>query len=1035
MTPAKMLRYVIVQRRQRRRGLDQSGPAQVLRGLAVLLIIVVLVVVGVVAGSVGSATGVYAYFTRDLPALEGIEVAEQNFETTKIYDRTGKILLYEVIDPTGGDRTWVKLSELPDSLVCATVAIEDRNFWTNRGFNPRGIARALWDNIRGNDIQGGSSITQQLVKNTIIEPERRVVGQEGPQWKDYERKITEGLLAMRATEVYSKEQILEWYLNTNFYGNLAYGIQAAARVYFNKHVDQLTLAEAATLAAIPQFPYMNPFDNPEDARQRQNIVLDEMEAYAAMPEEHGGFDCQIDPEQIVAAKYEPWELARLTERYDIEAPHFSVYVRRQLEDMYGPELVYRGGLRVYTTLDLDLNEQAQCVARAQIRRLSGEDEATVIQQAIDSGCSAAQFLPPLRQTDIGRDHEVSNAAVIALRPATGEILAMVGSLDYWDEEIDGQYNVAVDGLGRQPGSSFKPFTYVTMLSQGHNAAHMFLDARTAFQQSTGFPYVPENYDRKYHGPQRLRLALARSYNIPAVAALDIAGVDNVLRTSHRMGIDTLDRGLDYYGLSLTLGGGEVHLLDMVYAYGVFGNGGKMYGEPVLQSDLRPGYRELNPVSILRVEDRDGNVIYQYDQPESREILSPQLAYIMNSILSDNRSRWAAMGRPNAMELSGERPAAAKTGTTNDYKDAWTVGYTPQIVAGVWVGNSDNSEMRFLSGLAGAAPVWHAVMEYALQGQTHDPFARPDGLTETTVCAVSGKLPTEHCPVVNELFIPGTEPTDQCPIHRAFHVNRETGLLCTVHTPPELCEERVYEVYPPEAADWIASLAEDQRPPTPPTEFDTIYGPTRGDADAAITEPAPYSYIRGQVPVMGSAKGGDFNYYRVMVGEGLNPIEWIQVGPEHRDQVQQGLLEMWDTSAFDGLYSLRLSIVDHSNAVREATIQVTVDNISPTVDLTYPYDGAEYEIGHDEWANVNAEVADYSVARVEFYEYAGSKEIDPPPDLAPFAVRTVAPFNVNWTLRDVGLGAHTFYVVAVDAAGNQTTSNRVTIFVVAREEEP
>jgi membrane peptidoglycan carboxypeptidase len=1028
-----MVRYVIVQRRQQRRGRDKSGPAQVLRVVAALAIASVLAVVLVITSAVGGAAGVYAYFTRDLPALEGIEVAEENFETTKIYDRTGRTLLYEVIDPTGGDRTWVKLDDMPDYLVCATIAIEDRNFWTNPGFNPRGIARAFWDNLRGNEIQGGSSITQQLIKQTIIEEDLRVVGAEGPEWKDYERKITEGLLAIRATQVYSKEQILEWYLNTNFYGNLAYGIEAASQVYFNKHVDELSLAEAATLAAIPQFPYMNPFDNPEDARTRQNIVLDEMEIFSQMTEEHGDFQCRIDPEELVAAKYEPWELARLTERFDILAPHFSVYVRRLLEEMYGPELVYRGGLRVYTTLDLELNEQAQCAARAHIRRLSNEDEATVIQEAIVAGCDAAQYLTPLRGSQVGRDHELSNASVIVLRPATGEILAMVGSLDYWNEEIDGQYNVAVDGIGRQPGSSFKPFTYVTLLSQGHNAAYMFMDARTAFQQATGFPYVPENYDRKYHGPQRLRLALSRSYNIPAVAALDIAGVDSVLRTAHRMGINTLDRGLDYYGLSLTLGGGEVHLLDMVYAYSVFANGGKMYGEPVLDSQRRPGYREMNPVSILRIEDRDGQVIYEYEQPESREVLSPQLAYLMTSILSDEASRWRAMGRPNPLELSDSRPAAAKTGTTNDYRDAWTVGYTPQLAAGVWVGNTDNSEMKYVSGLGGAAPIWHAVMDYALLSHSHDPFARPEGLTESTVCAVSGKLPTEHCPTVNELFVPGTEPTEPCPIHRAFRVNRETGLLCTVYTPPELCEEKVYEVYPPEAADWIASLEEDARPATPPTEYDTIYGPNRADADAAIVDPAPYSYVRGQVPIMGSAKGGDFNYYRVVFGEGLNPAEWIQIGPEHGEQVHSGLLEMWDTQALDGLYSLRLSIVDHSQALREATIQVTVDNISPTVDLSYPIHESEYEIGKDEWANINAEVEDYSVARVEFYEYAGSRDDDPPPDLAPFAVRDVAPFNVNWTLSGIGPGKYTFYVIAFDAAGNQTKSNRVTIFVVAPEE--
>jgi hypothetical protein len=301
--------------------------------------------------------------------------------------------------------------------------------------------------------------------------------------------------------------------------------------------------------------------------------------------------------------------------------------------------------------------------------------------------------------------------------------------------------------------------------------------------------------------------------------------------------------------------------------------------------------------------------------------------------------------------------------------------------------------------------------------------RPDGLIERPVCALSGKLPTDNCPTVNELFIPGTEPTEHCQVHQTFRVNRETGRLCTVHTPPELCEERVYEVYPPEAADWLASLPEDQRPATPPTEYDTIYGPSRSDAEVAIIAPGPYSYIRSTTPITGNARGGDFNFYRVVFGEGLNPTEWIQIGPDHGDQVDHNVLEFWDVSELDGLYSLRLSVVDHSMALREATIQVTVDNISPTLDLTYPEDGAIYEYGYDEWVNVNAEVQDYSIARVEFY-------VDDKPE--PFAARAVAPFNVNWTIEE--LGKHTFYVIAKDGAGNVTKSDPVTIQVVPRQEE-
>ena len=1007
MTPVPLVRHIVLQLRHRRQKAQRSGLSQILRIIGILLLILLFLNGSIALGGGSAVIGAYAYFTRDLPEPEAIEAADENFETTKIYDRTSQNLLYEVIDPTGGDRTWVPLDQIPDTLICATVASEDRSFWENPGFNPRGIARAFWANIRGQQIQGGSSITQQLIKNVVIEKERRYISAEGPSWKDYERKITEILLAYRITQKYSKEQILEWYLNTNFYGNLAYGIEAASRVYFGKSASELTLSEAATLAAIPQFPKMNPFDDPEAARKRQGLVLDAMVRQGC-----------ITREQAVAAKYEPWHLATLVERFDIQAPHFSIYVRKQLEEMFGPEMVYRGGLRVYTTLDLDLQEQAECVARAQIRRLSGEDDEAVVQEAIANGCQAAQFLPPLYAAGVGRDHHVSNAAVVAIRPGTGEILAMVGSLDYWNQEIDGHFNVAVDGL-RQPGSSFKPFTYVTLLAQGDNVAHMFLDVRKAFQQPNGVPYVPENYDRKYHGPQRMRLALARSYNIPAVEALSLAGVDNVIRTAHKMGITTLDKGLDYYGLSLTLGGGEVHLIDMVYAFSVFANGGRMVGVPVPEAQRRPGYRELNPVAILRVEDRDGKILWQYDesQRQQRDILSPQLAYIMNSILSDRQARCAAFGCPNALELDNNRPAAAKTGTTNDYVDAWTIGYTPQLAAGVWVGNTDNSPMEHVPGSKGAAPIWKAIMEYALADEPIVDFPRPEGLVEKQVCAVSGLLPTPHCPTVTEIFIPGTEPTTYDTIHQVFRINRETGKLATVYTPPELVEEKVFEVYPPEALDWAI---ENERP-LPPTEWDTVYGPNPHAAEVSIVEPQPYSYISGAVVIVGNARGGDFNFYRLAYGAGLNPEAWIQIGIDHGNQVDNGPLEFWDVSQIEeGLYSLQLTVVNRDGSFRQHTIQVTVDNTPPELELTYPPNGAEYIFGDDEWVNVNVEVQDnISVDRVEFYI-----------DDELFSTRRVAPFNDRWIIKSTG--AHTIHVIAYDAAGNKTESPKVKIFV--RREE-
>ncbi len=1009
-TPKKLVRSVIIEKRERCRKQSRSGFNLVLRVVGAFLIIVMVASGLFIGAGAAAAAAIYSTITENLPTPEEVEAKSvQDFETTKIYDRTGQHLLYEVIDPNAGDRNWVQLDEMPEYVVCGTVAMEDKSFWDNPGFDIRGITRAFVSNLLGRRIQGGSSITQQVVKNTVIPMEERFE-------KSYSRKVKEVLIAMELTRRYEKERILEWYINTNFYGNLAYGIDAAARVYFDKSASALTISEAATLIAIPQSPGITPFNMPQEALKRKTLVLDRMLARGC-----------ISTQEAAQARTESWQLAKSEERFDILAPHFSMYVRRELEESYGPELVSGGGLRVYTTLDLSLNRQAQCVAQAYLRILSGEDPTTVISEAAAAGCEAAQYLPDIPANRIGQDFNVNNSAVIVIRPTTGEILAMVGSADYWNPDIKGKFNVAVDGL-RQPGSSFKPFTYVTLLSQGYNAAYMFLDVRQAFDQGPGMaPYVPENYSRNYHGPVLLRDALARSLNIPAVEAMSIAGVDNVLHTAHKMGINTLEGGLQDYGLSLSLGGGEVHLIDMVYAFTIFANNGVMYGQAVPLSALRPGFRELNPVSILRVEDRNGKVLHEYRQPQVRRILEPRLAYLITDILSDRRARIPAFGTPNALELADGRPAAAKTGTTNDFTDNWTIGFTPQYAAGVWMGNTDSREkMINTPGARGASYIWHAVMEYVHQDEPMISFTQPDGLVEVAVCAVSGLLPNGYCPVRTELMIPGTEPTEQDNIHQVYLVNRETGKLATIYTPPELIEERVYEVYPPEAGDWINSLPEGRRPPIPPTEYDTVYGPNLEGAEVAIISPTAYSYINGVVPILGNARGGDFAFYRLVFGQGLNPTAWAQIGPDHGNQVDRNVLENFDTTGLaDGLYTLQLQVVGHDQQnVRQAAIQVTIDNTPPNVDLTYPVAGSEYEYGYDEWVNINAEARDnYALARVEFYRNE---------EATPFNVRTVAPFNIKWTLGPPG--TYSFRVVVYDAAGNKTEDGPVTIYVVPKAEE-
>ncbi len=886
----------------------------------------------VIAGSVGAVVGVYAYYAKDLPPAEELgQRTSSDFQTSRIYDRTGQHVLYEILDPQGGARTRVPLHKIPAHLRNATVAIEDKTFYQNPGINIEGILRAAWSNFQGNPIQGGSSLTQQLVKQVLIPPEERYQ-------VSYARKIKEAILSLELSRRYpgleGKDQILEWYLNTVHYGRLAYGVEAAAEQYFGKSAEELTLAESAMLAVIPQSPLLNPIDNPQEAKKRQELVLDQMYLQG-----------YITAEEAWKAKQE--ELIIVSKPFEIKAPHFVMYVRQLLEEKYGLSAVYRKGLRVYTTLDLDLQNEAERIAREHIASRREE-------------------------------HNVTNAAVVVLNPHNGEIRAMVGSLDYFNREIDGQVNVAISP--RQPGSAFKPFTYVTAFAQGYTPATRVMDIRTSFPDWPNPPYVPENYDRLYRGPISIRRALGCSYNVPAVAVLSWVGVDNVLETAHRMGINTLRA--KYYGLSLTLGGGEVALLDMTYAYGVFARGGVMAGEPVPPQKQQPGFRELDPVAILRVEDAQGNVLHEYKEPHSKQIISPQLAYLITDILADNEARSYALGPNSALKVS--RPAAAKTGTTQNFHDAWTIGYTPDVVVGVWAGNSNNEPMERLPSMLAAGPIWHNVMEYLFKSMPEAPFEEPEGIERVIVDAKSGLLPTPYSgDRRTEIFIAGTAPTNFDDVHRPFRICKTSGQLATVHCPLEVVEEKVFEVYPPDAADWLRQT----KIPRPPVDYCHVHGPGPIVADVAIISPTMYSYVRGIVPIIGNAKPGDFSFWRLQFGEGMNPASWMPIVGDRHDRVERGLLAHWDASRLEGLYSLQLTVVGGSGNYQQSAVQVTVDNISPTVWIMNPWQDKVYVKETDEWVNIQVQAEDnVSMGRMEFYL-----------DNKPIGFSTVAPFSLKWTI--------------------------------------
>ncbi len=948
-----------LRRRWQRQGVHQrTTPIWLRLSLSGVLLIAGLIFTAFGVGAASLVT-VYNSYIQDLPAPgEIVTQTQQQFKTTRIYDRTGTVLLYEIIDPQGGNRTVVPLDRIPAPLKNATVALEDRNFWTNPGFDWYGVLRAAWTTLRGEQVQGASTITQQLVKNVLIPPQERLV-RDPTSLATYNRKAKEIILSIEISNRYDKKRILEWYLNNNNYGNLAYGVEAAAETYFGKHVWDLDLAECATLAAIPQYPALNPIDNPQAALERRNIVLDQMflQGY-------------ITQDEAVAAKSAKMRVT--PKRFDIRAPHFVFYVRRQLEEKYGADVLYRGGLNVYTTLDFNIQQIAEQVAREQVKKLTAEKR------------------------------NVSNASVVVIRPSTGEIVGMVGSVDYFNQDIDGQVNIAL--APRQPGSSFKIFTYLTAFSQGYTAATMLMDVRTVFDDSPNPPYVPENYTRKYYGPVRLRTALGSSFNIPAVKLLQLVGVKNVVNTAHRMGINTLDR--EKYGLALTLGGGETTLLDMTYANSVLANRGVMAGVPVPADQLKPGYRTLDPVSILQVVDANNQVLYEFTQPKQERIVTEQLAYLLSNILSDNVARTPAFGSNSVLKLS--RPAAVKTGTTSDWRDNWTIGYTPDYAVGVWVGNADNSEMEHISGVTGAGPIWRDVMEKIHATLPIHPFVEPPGLVRVEVCATSGLLPTPYCPErVKELFIAGTEPKSYDNIWQPFRIYKPTGKLTTVYCAPDQVEEKVFPIYPPEAADWVR----ENNIPQPPSEYETSCRSSAQGGDVAITAPASYSAVRGIVTIVGNTRVDNLATYRLAFGKGMDPTQWTQIGGDHHERVDNGYLEQWDTSQLDGLYTLKLTVVDRAGQLREAAIQVIVDNQPPTIKIIHPTIGAVYSPEKDEWVSIGVDAVDNaSMSRVEFYV-----------DGAYIGASTVAPFNKKWTIK---MSDHLTKTLA--AAANVTPTLPITV---------
>jgi penicillin-binding protein 1C len=638
---------------------------------------------------------IFLYLFHDLPSINDIPQG-LNQPSVKITDRSGR-LLYELLPAEGGRNAALSAASLPQCVKDATVAVEDKTFYQNPGVDLAGIVRAVWINLQGGEtLSGGSTITQQVARTLLLADEKSE--------RTIRRKLREAVLAWRLTRAYSKDEILALYLNQTYYGGMAYGIEAASQTYFGKPAADLLLPECALLAGLPQSPGIyNPFTNPDFALERQRVVLGLMEK--------NGF---ITPAQRTEAEAAP--LSYNPAPYPIEAPHFVWMVKNQLDGLFeSGQLNPAQSLAVRTTLDLDLQSLAEGIIRRRI------DE----------------FKPLPGQLN----HNVNNAALVALHPQTGEVLALVGSADYFDASIFGALNMATSP--RQSGSAFKPIIYAAAFdsnqAQPMTAAATLLDVEQTFFTKDNQPYQPRNYDAREHGFVSAREALASSLNIPAVLTLQTVGVERAVTLANRLGI-ALDEPRNY-DLSLALGGGRMSLLELSQAYAALANEGKYTGTAIL----------------LDVRDADGKVLYQPAPKPAQQIIDPRVAWLISDILSDDRARQTGFGLNSVLKI--DRAAAVKTGTTTNFHDNWTIGYTPDLLVGVWVGNSNYQAMREVTGLTGAAPIWAEVMRSALKGRADQALPQPDGLIQLEVCALSGLLPTPACPhTQTEWFIAGTQPT-------------------------------------------------------------------------------------------------------------------------------------------------------------------------------------------------------------------------------------------------------------------------------------
>jgi membrane carboxypeptidase/penicillin-binding protein len=941
----------IIKFRQTRHSKDCRSPWGRIGILCALLVSLLMVAI--------SGVGIKYYFDliQGLPSINTLPGLLEPpdgilLQPSKMYDRTHLHVILSLENPAAAGRQYLVVAgggqgttnSASKYLMDATVAAFDPGFWEEAGYSLSGIPEGTHP-----------TLAQQLASDLLLSDEPASI----------KRNLQERLLAMQVTAQFGREKVLEWYLNTARYGEFVYGADAAARVYLGKPATQLTIAEAAMLTAMAESHDLNPWPGRQLLRDRQVQIIQAMLQHGLI----GVGDANKAIRENVI--FQPPPVIHSL------APDFTNYILLQIASVMPLEQIYRGGYEIDTTLDFDLQLQAQCATQAQLDRLEYIGE----QAAVENGnqCEAASLLPSFR-VEGQKSLDLVKADVLVLDSSHSEILAWVGGEDSDPAPSKPAIHPA--------GNILSPFLYLTAFTRGLSPASLLWDLPSADEHDLSTQALAT-----YHGPVRLRMAMVNDYAGAEAEVLGMVGAENVWQTQQKFGI-IAQPALKSTGLMLTdLSSQEVSLVDVLRAYSVFGNQGVMTGREINQSHDTGAESELSVSTILRIKTINGQAWLDWSTEHVRPIVSAQLAYLITDVLSDKEARSQSLQDANPSDIG--RPVGVKASLSADGQEVWIIGYTPQLAVGVWMEASAELNEELASG------IWHAIMEYSTRQLPVMDFVIPPGISRAYVCDPSGRLVSPWCASkVEEVFLEGNEPTQTDDLYQEFLIDRQTGRLATIFTPSELVERKIFLVVPDKARQWAQAVGL----ATPPDVYDEINPPVSTSDEVKFKKPRMFEHVGGKVDIFGNAMGEGFSYYRLQVGQGLNPQQWIQIGQDIQQPAQEGLLGTWDTNGLDGNYILELLVVKQDLRVERDLLQVSIDNHPPEVRIRAPLEKNQFTLSVDGTIILQADTRDdHGVDRVEFYV-----------DGKLVSTLYEPPFIALWPAQ---AGLHSLRMRAYDQAGN------------------